>query len=130
MPKTITIIARSALKPSNWSSVKSGHWAPLEVRDRAFQAGFQGKWLAYTYAPLIDDVLADKALEGQRAAYSQGWNYSFHDCQFNPTIMAWGRTPSRARKALKRALAALAPMTTRDTAVARMEARMAVRPGD
>jgi hypothetical protein len=60
-----------------------------------------------------------------------GWNGSYHDAHWDgPAVMAFGPTPAKAKRRLRRALAAGIAEVVRDASVARFEARRLVRPGD
>jgi len=98
------------------------------------------KWVAFSDAPLManaeEDINATLAPLAPRALWSPNWNGSFHEALYTPKMVAWGRTPCRAKKALNRALKALEVLISegilkrRDSAEVRFEARRAVREGD
>jgi hypothetical protein len=90
-------------------------------------AGRQGRWLAVVPA----DNLIETGQFPMGSDYDSGWNGSFHDCQYGQgLIFAWGRTPSRARKRLKRAMLHASTCKVLDSSIVRFNLRALVRPGD
>jgi hypothetical protein len=59
-----------------------------------------------------------------------GWNGSYHDCRYEPYILAWAKGPAALRRARKMGREAKASLVTMDTAIARFNARAQVRSGD
>lgn len=81
----------------------------------------KGRWAAFAHPPLIRQEVTSP-----RGFVSDGWCGSYHAATFTPFAVATGRTPGRARKALRRLLAAPAV----DPCVVRFERRSLVRDGD
>jgi hypothetical protein len=98
-------------------------------------SGIAGKWAVVVSAH-------DLGLDGRRidgairlphwAQWDDGWNGSFHDCQFwgAARLVVWGRSPGRALKRAKKAVALIAASRTVDAITAKHRLRRLVRPGD
>ena len=83
----------------------------------------RGRWVASVRVGWLPVPQQDA-----RLLASDGWDGSFHDAHYRPVCAATGRTPARARRALRRLLASL----TRDAhaSVRRHQMRNLVRNGD
>lgn len=121
-PSTPKVMTRKAAE-----DLRVGYGAPDGVR---------GKWVAVVRVEHREPFLASRALMAAVpgvAGYDNGTPSSFHDARFEDALVfAFGASPSRARRHLKRALTALAavPVVVFDSASQRAALRNLVREGD
>ena len=104
--------------------------APAGVRNALEIVEIGGQkpdWFALVYL----DGPAGSFTLGENAYYHDGWNNSFHEAHYMPAhVVAWGKSPSAARRVVKAACAILAKEPRRDSSTIRAERRNLVRGGD